>query len=130
MLTVVLLRQRGAWRSRSAVLGPPHFTGELIFKWADPQLWGRTKQARLVPPGRPATDLVPPLHYARIFEAREGGQFIAGKEIFHRGAKSKPVPFPQLWWCMFDLEQAKTALARMDAPTKTGFHVNDDDWPY
>lgn len=127
MAKVVLLRACGFWRTRKQVLGPPHYVGEFIYEWADPAHWGRTRQARLVPPGRPKVDLLPPLQFARLGDAREGGVFVFGKEFFHRGVKSKPEDRPQLWWCMFDLERALAALARMDARSSSGFHVNDDD---
>ena len=130
MTKVVLLRAGGAWRSRAQVLAPPHFSGELIYGPADPALWGPTKQARLVRPGRTDIDLLRPLQKAKILEARDGGQFIKGTEYFHRGVKSKPEGRRQLWWCMFDLERALAALARMDPRSSSGFHVNDDDEPW
>jgi hypothetical protein len=130
--TIVLLRNRGAWRTRNQVMGPPRFVGEFVFEPADPQMWGRTMQARLIDPARPDHDLLNPLRNARIVQAREGGQFVKGMEYFHRGAKSKPEGRRQLWWCMFELERGMAALARMNARSSTGFHPNDDDadsWP-
>lgn len=109
------------------MLGPPHYTGEFLYERADPQMWGRTMQARLIHPARPEADLINPLRKARILQAREGGQFVKGMEYFHRGVKSKPVGHAQLWWCMFDLKRGLAALERMDARSSTGFHTNFDD---
>jgi hypothetical protein len=127
MITVVLLRDGNFWRSRIAVLGPPHHVGQLIYCKADAQHWGPSYQARLVDPRRPDRDLIPPLQYAKIVEAREGGQFIRGTEYHFRAVKSKAVKKKQVWWCMFGLERALIALARMDARSSSGFHPNDDD---
>ena len=73
MVKVVLLRDRGAWRSRKQVLGPPHFVGELIYGPASREHWGPTKHARLIDPGSPKEDLVKPLQYAKLIVVREGG---------------------------------------------------------
>ncbi|MGJ7553051.1 hypothetical protein ACSFBI_03575 [Variovorax sp. RB3P1] len=130
MAKVVLLRERGAWRSRNQVLGPPHFAGELIYGPANREHWGPTKHARLIDPDTPKIDLVKPLQYAKLIVVREGGAFIRGVEFHHRGVKSKPEPRDQMWWCMFDLKRALAALARMDARSSSGFHTNDDDYPW
>lgn len=127
MTTVVRLRQGTFWRSRIAVLGPPHHVGELIYCKADKERWGPSYQARLIDPNRPGLDLIPPLQYAEILEAREGGQFIRGIEYHFRAVKSKAEKKKQVWWCMFDLERALAALTRMDARSSTGFDPNDDE---
>lgn len=56
--TIVLLRHRGAWRTRNQVMGQPRYNGEFVYERADPQMWGRTEQARLIDPARPEVDLL------------------------------------------------------------------------
>jgi hypothetical protein len=99
----------------------------LDFRKADPNYWGRTMQARLLPLQGPERDILLPLQYARLLTVKEGGILITGFEITSRGMKSKAIKTRQTWWCVVDPEPGYAVLHRMDARSSTGFDVNDDD---
>jgi hypothetical protein len=126
---VVLLRNHGGWRSRTEVCSEPGKRGWLDLRKADPLYWGKSLQARLLDPKARDKDLLPVLQYARVLTIKEGGIAIQGTVITSRGAKSKAIKTCQTWWCVIHQEEAYAALARMDARSSSGFHVNDDDCP-
>ncbi|CAA2107600.1 hypothetical protein [Variovorax paradoxus] len=111
------------------LIGKAGAPGVLEFRRADPNYWGRTMQARLLPLDGPVRDILLPLQYARLLTVKEGGILISGYEITSRGAKSKSIRTLQTWWCVVDPEPGYAVLQRMEVRSSTGFDVNDDDMP-